>query len=346
MKPRLLPILTFLLSVSFAAAVLASTKGNAIHEERYLPIGGIEHWVTIKGDDRDNPVVLFIHGGPGNPLTPLSHSLYPDWEREFTLVHYDQRGAGKTYQKNLPVEELTLQILEENELTLEQLTADGSEIATYVADYLEKDTLILTGTSWGSALAVRIYENTPQLFSNYIGLSQMVNYQKNFAASYTQVLKRAKEKNDEAALQTLAEIGPPPWTNPRNPGRLRRIVREYESERTSPQPKLKWKSGYDSNEYRNAYLAGEEFSWIKFVGMQGDGFSNQIHLDQDSVTFHVPINIIQGAEDLLTTPDVSKKFFDSIVAPKKRFILVPDAGHDPNIAMLRTQIQLLRELRH
>jgi hypothetical protein len=61
----------------------------------FVKIGGIYQWVTIRGQDRENPVMLIMHGGPGVATSPLA--LYTlGWERDFTLVQWDQRGAGKT----------------------------------------------------------------------------------------------------------------------------------------------------------------------------------------------------------------------------------------------------------
>lgn len=244
----------------------------------------------------------------------------------------------------MPVEELTPKILAENELTLELLASDGAELAKYLIDYLGKDKLILTGSSWGSALAVNIYQTDPNLFSAYVGLSQMVNFQENIATSYSLVLKKALKKNDEQALQVLHSLGSPPWTNPRNPGRLRRIVRRYEAETTSPQPELKWGDGYDTTTGRDAYYAGEEFSWVKFIGMRGDGFSNEVDLFSGGLEFEIPVVLIQGTEDLLTTPEVSKRYFDKIKAPAKEYLLVPETGHDPNLAMLEEQFKAIKKL--
>ncbi len=337
--------LSCICSISSFASSTVSNSQPGIFEERFVTIGGIEQWISIKGDDRDNPVLLFVHGGPGNPLSILSESLYAGWEKDFTLVHYDQRGAGKTYGRNLPVEELTLDILEGNELTLDLLISDGVEVVQYLLDHLEKDQLILTGTSWGSALAISIYQASPNSFKAYVGLSPMIDYQKNIAASYATVLAEARKREDSKALETLSSIGAPPWVNPRNPGRLRRIVRLYETETTSPGPELTWSPQYESEEGRNAYFAGEEFSWVKFVGMKGDGFSNQVNLFESATRFSVPVILIQGEKDLLTTPEITHDYFDQIEAPEKKLLLVPDAGHDPNLVMLRKQLNILRSLK-
>ena len=99
-----------LLSLFFAATnSLAAVPADApttqpaaapVHEERFVQANGIEHWVTIHGNNAANPVVLFLHGGPGNPNTPYAQAVYGAWTQDFTLVQWDQRGAGKTFGRN------------------------------------------------------------------------------------------------------------------------------------------------------------------------------------------------------------------------------------------------------
>jgi len=172
----------------------------------------------------------------------------------------------------------------------------------------------------------------------------MGDFQANLAASYRAVEAMARERGDESALGTLTEIGPPPWTNPRYPGQLRRIVRKFEHATTTPWGELGWGAEYATPEARAAYFAGEEFSWVKFVGLKGDGFANEVNLVQSGLEFGCPVVLIQGEGNLLTTADVSRAYFDRISAPQKRYITVPDAGHDPNRAMLAAQFRVRKEL--
>lgn len=80
----------------------AVSSPKAISESSYVRIGGIEQWVTIHGQDRDNPVLLFLHGGPGDVTSPWSYALFAPWERHFTVVQWDERGSGRTLGKNGP----------------------------------------------------------------------------------------------------------------------------------------------------------------------------------------------------------------------------------------------------
>lgn len=342
---RPLERLAFALAAAIAASVspsLAARDGDPdsapIDESGYVDIGGIEQWITIKGAHRDNPVVLFVHGGPGNPMSVYSDSIYGDWSKEFTIVHWDQRFAGKTYQRNEPiVEELTIERFNQVELTTELLVQDGIEVSEYALQRLGQDKLILTGSSWGSVIAARMALQRPELFHAYVGVSQLVNEERNMRASYEATLGLAREKGDADAVRTLEELGPPPWSNPRNFGKMRRILRRYEVESTSAYPDLKPGTEYDNDAYWAAYAAGEELSFLKFVGLDHDGMAAAIDLPSLGTEFSVPILLIQGEKDLLTVADVTRSYFDRITAPAKKFVVVPDAGHDPNLAMIDTQ---------
>ena len=131
-------IFTVLLAFCFVVvqAQPIGLTSNYINEERFIHINGIGQWVTIKGDST-KPVVLFLHGGPGSPLSPSANAIYGQWEKEYTLVQWDQRGSGRTFGANAP-EELTPAYLRTNPLTLEQMTADGIELTKYLLKYLNK----------------------------------------------------------------------------------------------------------------------------------------------------------------------------------------------------------------
>lgn len=94
---------------------------------------------------------------------------------------------------------------------------------------------------------------------------------------------------------------------------------------------------------RADYLEGEEFSYLQFVGLKGDGMFSKVDLPKLGIAFEIPVFIIQGSEDLLTIPGVAKRYFDTIVAPQKEYIVVANAGHDPNVAMIDAQYKVIRE---
>lgn len=341
---RLCLVPFFLVPIAAAASPAVEThecvrNGGKIAEERFVQVGGIEQWMTIRGASCANPVVLFVHGGPGNPLTPYAEKVYGAWEKDFTLVQWDQRGAGRTFGRNKGSADETL--------TVERMAKDGIEVAEYVSRRLGKQKVILKGGSWGSVLAVHMAKMRPDLFTAYVGTSQLISYRDNSLASYTQVLARARAAGDSKTVATVEALGPPPWKNPRNFGILRRATRVYEGKATDPAPQAWWTRApqYATAQAGAEYEAGEDYAYIQFVGMEGNGMLSTIELSKLGTRFDIPVYLIQGAEDLVTTREVTKAWFDSIAAPHKDHIVLERVGHDPNTAMIEAQYKVLKSLR-
>ncbi|MDN4058913.1 alpha/beta hydrolase [Massilia sp. YIM B02769] len=336
--PRLVKLLSVLfLSLPILAGAACEDPAKPIDEQGFVAINGIEQWVTIKGQRCGNPVVLMVHGGPGNPLTPTAHNVFATWEKDVTLVHWDQRGAGMTYGRNRPGED--------EALTMEILAADGLAVADYAARHLGKRKLLLWGSSWGSMLGIQMAHAKPALFDAYIGAVQVISYKDNETAMYDKLLGLARAAGDKDAIDKLEALGAPPWTNPRAFGIARRIDRKYEALVTDPAPATWWKPAplYTTPKYEADYEAGEDYSFLQFVGLKGDGMFSRFDLYRMDTRFELPVYFVMGGEDLLSAPEVAQRYFDRIEAPHKRFVVVPRAGHDPNEPMIAAQLQVLRE---
>ena len=309
-------------------------------EAGLVEIGGIRQWVTISGEDCANPAVLIVHGGPGNPNTPFAENVFSGWIKDFTLVQWDQRGSGRTFEASPPAEG--------EHLSIERLAEDGVEVARYATGRLGKRKLILMGGSWGSALAVNIAHRRPELFNAYVGTAQLVSYHEDTRVSYEKALKLVRAANDTDAATKITAIGPPPWTDPRAFGILRRITRKYEALASDPPPQDwygKPSPGYDTPAYEVAYTAGEDYSFLEFVGLNGDGMGPRLDVRQLGTRFSMPVYMLQGEADLVTPPEVSKVYFDSLTAPYKTFIRLPRTGHDPNRIMIDAQLEALKSVR-
>jgi pimeloyl-ACP methyl ester carboxylesterase len=148
-----------------AAEELAIRSPNGVQEGGFVVIGSIKQWVQIRGEDRNNPVLLFVHGGPGASTSPMSSGWQP-WEKYFTVVQWDQRGAGRTYGETGDATAPTM--------TLERMTQDGIELAEYLRIHLHKDKIVLVGHSWGSFLGIHIVKQRPELFYAYVGTGQVI----------------------------------------------------------------------------------------------------------------------------------------------------------------------------
>jgi pimeloyl-ACP methyl ester carboxylesterase len=252
-------------------------------------------------------------------------------------VQWDQRGAGRTYGRKPPAEDTPL--------TLEQMTADGIAVAEYLTRHLGKRKVLLWGSSWGSMLGIHMAHARPDLFEAYVGTAQIVDYRATQAAAYVRLLALARAAGDTDSAGKLAALGAPPWTNPRHFGVMRRVVRKYEALATDPAPRAWWRPAplYATPQAEADYTGGEDYSFIHFVGMHGDGMFSRYDLYRMGTRFELPMFFVHGQEDLLGPVDIARRYVDAISAPSKTFVAVPRAGHDPNEAMLAAQYRLLRQ---
>lgn len=316
---------------------VCTDAGKPVDEQGFVRIGGLEQWVRIKGSSCTNPIVVIVHGGPGNPSSTFGDNVYRPWEKAFTIVQWDQRGAGKTYGRKPPPDD--------EPLVLERLRDDGIEVARYAARRFGKRKVILMGGSWGSVIAVHMARSAPATFCGYVGSSQLVQEFEQ-RPGYDAALALARAAQDQDAIAKLDAIGPPPWTDPRSPGVLRRVTRKYEAQSTEPAPRTWWTPlpAYSTPKDEADYTAGEDYSWLQFVGMKGDGIASTIDLYKLGPKFGLPVYMVQGEQDLVTMPAASRRYFDFIQAPRKAFVLVPRTGHDPNPPMLAAQYGFLEKL--
>lgn len=338
-------ILILFLSV---CPILTTAQKTSIHEEKFIPINGIEQWITIKGEDITKAIILFIHGGPGSTISQYDDAMYGEWEKDFVLVNWDQRGAGKTYGRNAPPE-LNEEYLMENPLTVKQMTKDGIELTKYLIDHLKKEKVILVGTSWGSILGTEMALDSPELFYAYVGHAQFVNFSKNIDYAYQKVYKMAKIANDSSAIEELELIGKPAYDNAKNYGQLLRIVKRYERKNSIPAPDTWFKilPAYDNEKDGNDRYNGDDYSFINFVGHKKLNIKSMvsgIDFDTYGLNFKIPVYFIQGEHDILTAKEINKPYFDRIKAPQKDYFLLPDAAHGHNQALVDKQYDVVKAL--
>ena len=189
--------------VLFACAAVAAWPRLAfakqVIEGGFVKIGGIDQYIGIDGADRDNPVLLIVHGGPGESQWP-AQDVYRPWRRAFTVVQWDQRGAGRSYGQ------LGNQTPDVN---LDRIVADGIEVAEHLRRTLGKKKIILLGHSWGSMVGVAMVQRRPDLFAAYVGTGQASSWAEVVNTQFDLLLARARKSGDEATVKRLEAIGRP-----------------------------------------------------------------------------------------------------------------------------------------
>ena len=329
-------------------AANTSFSQNKIAENKFISIGGIEQWITINGSDTSNPVVLLIHGGPGSTMSHYKDDVYAEWMKEFTIVHWDQRGAGKTFGKNFP-KEINEEFYANNLLSVADMTNDGIAVTEYLLKRLDKRKVILMGTSWGSILATQMAQKNPDLFHAYVGHAQFVNFSKNINNAYLEVYKLAEENEDKQVLLKLKDLGPPPYQIAKNYGQLLRVVKQFEKEHSTPAPSNWWKiaAEYENNNDSRDRYNGDDYSFLNLVGDERIGVKSMvsnINLNNTAVVFRLPVFMIQGKHDILCSTELNKPYFEKIRAPRKEYYTVSNAAHGFNEAIIDKQYEIVKAL--
>lgn len=291
---------------------------GGIAEDGFVKIGGIEQWIGIRGENRENPVLLVIHGGPGSSYSIFTPRIR-SWERHFTIVQWDQRGSGKTYGRTGAVGSGTL--------TMDRLTRDGIEVAEHVCARLHKEKVILLASSFGSTFGLSMARQRPDLFSAYAGTDQNTGMIRGREANHKATIERLRELGLTKGVATLERMGPDPtkWS-----------AKDFTTA-------ARWTMKSDRRSYDQAIRLLKSAIWFSpshtLLDIKRFISSMQFSLDrlfpeipaydawEQGTEFEIPFFIFQGANDVVTPIGQARAFFDDVTAPEKGFAVIPDAGH-------------------
>jgi pimeloyl-ACP methyl ester carboxylesterase len=294
----------------------AIQSANGIDEARFVPIGGIEQWVTIRGQDRANPVLLFLHGGPGDVTSCWALTLFAPWEDHFTVVQWDERSAGRTLKKSGPGLASTL--------TVDRMAQDGVELAEYLRKHLGKQKIILVAHSFGSIIALKMVQTRPDLFYAYVGTGEIADETRNYAAAYDALMAKARALGNQRASDELTKVGPPPYSS----GDGYRVQRTWANAFEGADRFLSSTLGLTlvapgcSVEDINDSATGEVLSAERLVPQTRSSGPKELGLK-----FSIPMFFFQGAEDFTTPTSLARDYLNAIQAPRKAFVPIQGAGH-------------------
>ncbi|HVO98375.1 MAG TPA: alpha/beta hydrolase [Bryobacteraceae bacterium] len=300
------------------AKAIALDIPNSVDESMYVKIGGIDQWIQIRGQDNNNPVLLCLNGGPGATWTPLTQ-LFAPWEKDFTVVQWDQRGAGKTLESTGASVAASMSI--------DRMALDGIEVSEFLSRHLHKEKIILLGHSWGSILGVHIVKQRPDLFYAYVGTGQAADMKKSIQAAQAYTLEKARAAGNRDAVKELESVGPPPYRSKEQAAVFFKWNGEYEVE--SDRAAL-------MNTGRLIFGAPNYSLWDMYNRYRGFMQIPTWRLYQEMLTtdlaslgidFKVPVYFFQGAEDELTVTAITRQYFEAIDAPHKEMVLFEGAGH-------------------
>jgi pimeloyl-ACP methyl ester carboxylesterase len=294
---------------------------HGIDEMIKVRIGGIDQWLSIRGKDRRNPILLFLHGGPASPAMPEAYSFQTPWEDYFTVVQWDQRGAGKTYEAN------TEQAMAPG-MTVDGMTDDAAQVVQYLRQHYGKQKIFLLGPSWGSVLGVHLAQLHPDWFYAYIAVGQMVNGRHNEELGYGFALREAMAHGNDQAVRELKAISPYPGP---------KLTLDNIGTRS------KWEMYYGGLAYgRQDYQFEDDteslspdYSSADLAAIGKGSLFSLNHLlqpllavDFDNTThFDCPVIVFVGQHDYTTAHELAEQWFDRIRAPSKRLVIFADSAH-------------------
>jgi pimeloyl-ACP methyl ester carboxylesterase len=280
----------------------------------YVQIGGIEQWIQIGSHAPDHPVLLYLHGGPGSTSVPVA-AAWKSWEDHFTVVHWDQRGASRTFRKNGEAGC--------GRLTVERMVKDGIEVAEFLIAHLAHSKILLVGHSWGSALGICMLRRRPELFSAFVGTGQLVNMRDNEEYNYRRQMEQAERLGNEEAVRALRAIGPPPFPDRSSLKTLREWAdRLAEGDGDPAQPRPSPRAGDFTADEVSTMLQGAEFSRKALYEEL-----RQVDLPSLGLTFEVPIFFFEGTHDQQTPMELAQRYYDAIEAPQKGFVRFEGCHH-------------------
>jgi len=312
-----------------ATAIIADARKiltpNGVERLEKVRIGGIDQWVSIRGIDRKNPVLLYIHGGPGYVSIPMSWWFTRGLEEYFTVVQWDQRATGKTYLLTDPAKVAPT-------LTSDRMIADTEEMAAWARKEFGKDKIFVLGHSWGSFLGLQLAQRHPEWLYAYIGVCQLIDGPESERRGWRFAMDAARREGNAEAVHELEGIAPYGA-----PGQIISIKDIY--------IERKWVGYYGgAMAYRRDNKADSALAWLspdysdQEIGHIWDGnkfatpylLPEVVALDLTKTNkLSVPLILFEGRHDRLVNSEVAASWFDTVKAPDKHLVWFEHSGHIP-----------------
>lgn len=290
---------------------------NSIAEETYLDTRASRQYLLVRGRDRANPAVIFVHGGPGGSETALMRAFNPELEDDLVMAYWDQRGAGKSYSADTHL----------NTMTVAQFLQDMDQVVDYLRERLGKARIVVMGHFWGSVLGMLYTQRFPDKVAAYIGVGQIASYRQAELHAYEFVVREARTRRDERALAQLRKIGPPPYTHEQVHVRDHWLHRYGGYTHASLSlPNVVWKALWTPE-------AGLADLWRVWRGLHRSQKAMQfefarLDLTNAVLTVEVPVTFILGRYDERTWAPLAEAYLASLQAPAKRLVWLENSAHN------------------
>ena len=319
---------------------IQTPNGKSSLEE--ITLGDVKQWIFIRGTDQKNPVLLFLHGGPGAPLVGMPSSRIFDAKliKHFTVVHWDQRGAGKSYDRDIPV----------NSMTLDRFVEDCNELIDYLRNKFHTQKVFLVAHSGGTIIGIKTAYKYPEKIHAYVGVAQVIDEYEGQKVAYDFLVEEAEKSGDVRRINAIKAIGPPPYESPKKFLKMEGHIGNYggfmHNKRARTQMLIAVMSFLTSPEYslsegiRTFRNIGFDFT----INAMWEELKN-VNLTKEIQSIKVPIYFFEGKYDMATPTVVVENFYDNLDAEKgKKLIIFENSGHMPMLEEKEKYQELLINL--
>lgn len=295
---------------------------NSIVQLQKLNLGGVGQWILIRGRDRSNPVLLVLHGGPGEAMMPWVDLLQPsELEDSFIVVHWDQRGAGKSFSPALPKEALDI----------DAYVDDTLELADLLRRRFGQERIFLTGTSWGSMLGFEVLERNPDFFRAFIATSERVDWSRSQQLGFDWARTEAEARGDQTALEKIAAIEPFDPADPADVAAKDALLERFNGGDFHTEGRRQGFLDYLASGQSPYYTPNEVKVFDKAVAFSRKTVQPQTrdyNLFEDYPKSEIPVHFISGAEDRQTPVELVEEYAAALDAPDKSLTIVQNTGHN------------------
>ncbi|MHA2402254.1 MAG: alpha/beta fold hydrolase [Candidatus Kariarchaeaceae archaeon] len=299
---------------------------NGISSLEEITLGDLKQWIFIRGTDQNNPVLVFLHGGPGEPALGMSSSRRLDAEliEHFTVVHWDQRGAGKSYNADIPVDSMTL----------DRLVEDCNELIDHLRNRFNTPRVFIVAHSSGTLVGIKTAYKYPEKIHAYVGVAQVINDFEQQRVSYDFVLEEAERSGNVKHQNAIKEIGPPPYEIPEKEFEKANYIVRYGG--MMQDFSMKKMLGI-----MIAYLTSPEYSIfeaIRTIMGRGRNFTTNalwneivvVNFTKEIDSIKAPIYFFAGKSDMITPTVLVEDYYNGIDADKgKKLVIFENSGHWP-----------------
>ena len=323
----LIVLMLFLVSCRSYYFRTANTDGG-VHHFRMLEVHGVRQAVLIRGHRISNPVLVYMHGGPGFPLFPFepNNEIFRLLEQHFTMVYWEQRGTGKSFSKRIPA----------RTMNIEQFVADAKVVADYALLFAGQERAFVWGHSWGSGLATLVSVRYPDLVQALITTGQTVNPFLNEQMGYEFVRLRAIEENNKRALRQLMWIDTIPENYTLQDAlTIRRWVYHYGGIVKNNSHERPYVNLEEIHEIISApeYSLRERLNLLFFPLYSARKLwddMNSLDLLVDAPEIHVPVYFLLGRHDMIVSSELAATYFEELKAPVgKKLVWFESSAHRP-----------------